>query len=44
MSFNEILKEIFIAQMMSALRIGPKFKKTNGFDFYVHTDCVEFSM
>ena len=38
------IKEFFIYDMMSALKIGPKILRMSGFDFILFSNCIEFEM
>lgn len=38
------VKEFFIYDMMSALQVGPKILRKNGFDFIIFQNCLEFEM
>ena len=40
--FQNILKEIFITKMISALNVGPKFYPVCGYDAVWYNDGVQF--
>jgi hypothetical protein len=40
--FNDYLKELCIAKLCSALKVGPALKKPLGFDLIRFIDCMEY--
>jgi serine/threonine protein kinase len=38
------IQEFFIADLLSAIEVGPKLLRTKGFDFILFEDCMEFEM
>jgi hypothetical protein len=43
-SLRNHVKEFFIADLMSAVEVGPKILRKSGFDFIVFPSCMEFDM
>jgi serine/threonine protein kinase len=40
----DVMKELFILRVASALRIGPRFDNIYGFDIILYRNAIEFSM